>query len=216
MKIVSTNKATPVSLPWKGSEHTTGIFKRPRAEGIFLGPEGVQEDTVGNPDVHGGRYKACYLFSADTYAYWQGRYPGLDWGYGMFGENLSVEGLDETRLIVGAEFRIGEARIRITTPREPCFKLGIRFGDQGIIEQFVAYGRPGAYAEVVQAGWVRPGDAVEPVGPGTDAMSIATYFRLLYADSKDAALLDEALRWPFHSEKTRAMLSRWLQSVNPT
>jgi len=120
MKIISTNRATPVTIAWKGGEQTTGIFKRPRAEGIFLKPEGVQGDTVGNPEVHGGRYKACYLFAAETYAHWQGQYPGLAWEYGMFGENLSVTGLDEGRLTIGSVFRLGDARIRITTPREPC------------------------------------------------------------------------------------------------
>ena len=179
-------------------------------------PEGVDGDTIGNREVHGGRYKACYLFAADTYSHWQARYPGLDWEYGMFGENLSVEGLDETRLAIGSIFRVGDARIRITTPREPCFKLGIRFGDQEIIAQFIAHARPGAYAEVLEAGWVRPGDALQPEGPADPAMSVADYFTLLYADQKDARLLAEALQWPFLSEKTRNMLQRWLRPLNPS
>ena len=216
MKILSTNRAAPVAIAWKGSGQTTGIFKRPRAEGIFLTAEGVQGDTVGNPEVHGGRYKACYLFAADTYAYWQELYPGLAWEYGMFGENLSVAGLEEARLTIGSVFRVGEARIRITTPREPCFKLGIRFGDQGIIEQFIAHGRPGTYAEVLEAGWVRPGDELVPEVPVAEAMSVADYFGLLYAGQKDAGLLAEALQWPFLSDKTRIMLGRWLQSSNPS
>ena len=216
MKILSTNRATPVAIAWKGSEQTTGIYKRPQAGGIFLNPEGVQGDTVGNPEVHGGRYKACYLFAADAYPYWQQRYPGLAWEYGMFGENLSVAGLDEARLTIGSVFRVGDARIRITTPREPCFKLGIRFKDQGIIEEFIAHGRPGAYAEVLGAGWVRPGDTLEPEAPVAKAMSVADYFGLLYAEQKDARLLAEALQWPYLSDKTRAMLNRWLRSENPS
>ena len=134
----------------------------------------------------------------------------------MFGENLSVTGLDEARLTIGSVFRVGDARIRITTPREPCFKLGIRFKDQGIIEEFIAHGRPGAYAEVLGAGWVRPGDTLEPEAPVAKAMSVADYFGLLYAEQKDTRLLAEALQWPYLSDKTRAMLNRWLRSENPS
>lgn len=214
MRILSTNRAAPVTIAWKGSEQTTGIFKRPQADGIFLTPAGVEGDTVGNPEVHGGRYKACYLFPAETYAYWQEKYPGLAWEYGIFGENLTVAGLEEGRLRVGSTYRIGEVRLRITTPREPCFKLGIRFGDQGIIDEFIAHGRPGAYAEVLEGGWVRPGDELVPDGPAGNAMSVADYFGLLYDPVKDPALLTEALGWPFLSEKTRSMLQRWLTSLN--
>jgi hypothetical protein len=57
---------------------------------------------------------------------------------------------------------------------------------------------------------------MEPVGHCGDAMSIATFFRLLYDEQKDAGLLAEALQWPFLSDKTRAMLSRWLRPLDPS
>jgi len=209
MEIVSTNRASPVTLSWKGRDLTTGIFKRPQEKGIFLKKAGVLGDTVGNPDVHGGRYKACYLFPAETYPYWKEQYPQLDWQYGMFGENLSVAGLEERHLTVGTEFRVGEALLRITTPREPCFKLGIRFQDQQIIEKFIAFGRPGTYAEVIREGFVRAGDPFELVAQAAD-LSVADYFQLLYSHTKDPEKVARALEWPFHSDKTRKMLRRWL------
>ncbi len=210
MEIVSTNRATPVVLNWKGRDITTGIFKMPQNEGICLKTGGVSGDTVGNPGVHGGRYKACYLFAADTYPHWQDSYPKLDWKYGMFGENLSVEGLDERELRVGTELRAGEALLRITSPREPCFKLGLRFQDQSIIEKFIAYGRPGAYAEVVREGTVRPGDRLELVSQPDD-LSVADFYRLLYGEQKDPEMLERALEWHFLSDQTRQMLRRWLK-----
>ncbi len=209
MEIVSTNRAAPVTLSWKGRDLTTGIFKMPHQEGIYLEKGGVSGDTVGNPDVHGGHYKACYLFAVESYPFWEGLYPQLDWQYGMFGENLSVAGLDERHLSVGTELVVGEALLRITSPREPCFKLGLRFQDQAVIEKFIAHGRPGAYAEVLREGWVRPGDILETV-TRPDDLSIAEYFKLLFEEPKDPKKVARAMQWHFLSENTRQKFGRWM------
>ena len=209
MKIISTNLSKPVSIRWKGEEKTTGIYKKACPEGILLSPGGVQGDTIGNPRVHGGEEKAAYLFSRDHYPYWQGRYPSLEWEYGMFGENLTVEGLDETQLLMGSTYRIGEALVRVTIPREPCFKLGIRFADQGIIDAFVAHGLPGAYVSVVKAGHVRPGDAMVLQEAPEAGISIASYFGLLFATEKDPALIRKAVSVPWLSESHKEQLRRW-------
>ena len=210
MQIISTNLGKPATQIWKGKPQVTGIYKTPVAEGIRLETEGVRGDTIGNRSVHGGAGKACYLFSHEAYAYWEPRYPNLDWAPGMFGENLTVAGLDETQLVMGAEYRLGEARIRITTPREPCYKLGLRFGDQGIIEAFVSRGQPGSYAAVTVPGHVRPGDFLEPLTPEYQGLTIVQYFQLLYAPEKDPALLRQALDSPYLPEAKRKLFTRWL------
>ena len=212
MKIASTNIASPVQLSWNGKQHLSGIYKKAQSEGIFLQPEGVAGDTIGNPRVHGDRQKAVYLFSTDTYGYWKKQYPGLDWSYGMFGENLSIEGLDEKGLIMGSEYRLGKAHIRITTPREPCFKLGIRFGDQEIIDRFVAYGRPGSYAEVLQGGPVQAGDTLRLESQPENGVSIADFFSLWYGKEKDQDLLLRTLKLDWLSASKRKKLMGWVQT----
>ncbi|WP_088342171.1 MOSC domain-containing protein [Robiginitalea sediminis] len=211
MQVLSTNTAKPVTIRWKDKPQTTGIYKIPQPEGIYLTPEGVKGDTIGNPKVHGDRLKACYLFSTGEYPHWKERYPHLDWGFGIFGENLSVEGLDETTLLIGSEYQVGEAHIRITSPREPCFKLGIRFGDQGIIDRFVGHGKPGAYAEVLSPGHVRPGDTLSLVRFPENSMSIAAFFRMLYSPVKDRDLLEKALELPVLSTDSSKKIRRWLK-----
>ncbi len=210
MKIVSSNTAQPVNIKWKGEQKITGIYKKPQEGGIYLAPDGVRGDAIGNPAVHGGTMKAAYLFSQEQYPYWKQQYPHLRWDYGMFGENLTVAGLDETSLYMGSTYSIGEARVRITTPREPCFKLGIRFGDQGIIQKFVRHGYPGAYVSVLKPGWIHPGDAMELLEtPGT-TLSIADFFHLWYSPSKDRELLEKALSLPWLSEGKRRQLLGWV------
>ncbi|MEJ2585557.1 MAG: MOSC domain-containing protein [Robiginitalea sp.] len=210
MRITSTNSAQPVRIQWKGRTQITGIYKKPTSEGIFLTSEGVRGDTIGNPKVHGDAQKAAYLFSLDQYAYWQNQYPSLDWGYGMFGENLTVEKMDETTLIMGSTYQLGEAVVRITTPREPCFKLGIRFGDQGIIQKFVTRGYPGAYVSVANPGWIRPGDDLELLETPDTSLSIADFYRMWYASSKDPELLEKALSLPWLAEGKRKQLLQWV------
>lgn len=210
MKIISTNLSNPVTIHWNGRELVTGIFKKPQPKGIFLSAEGVRGDTIGNPSVHGDICKAGYLFPLEQYPYWKERYPDLEWDYGMFGENITVEGLDETTLWMGSCYRIGEALVRITTPREPCFKLGIRFGDQGIIDKFIRQGHPGTYVEVLEEGWVNPGDSmVLQVAPGP-GISIRQFYNLLYARSKDKDLINKALSLSWLPDEKKEKLSRWL------
>ena len=211
MKIVSTNLANPETIHWNGENRTTGIFKKPNPEGIYLTAEGVRGDTIGNPKVHGGSLKAAYLYPKDQYPYWKERYPGLTWVYGMFGENLTVEGLDEKDLRIGNTYSIGEARVRITTPREPCFKLGIRFKDQGIIQNFVDHGYPGTYISVLEEGWVRPGDRIELLKDNPSQISISDFFRLWYANQKDPNLIEQALQNEWLPREKRSQLLRWQQ-----
>ncbi len=210
MKVRSTNTSQPRSIRWKNREETTGIFKKPQPGGVFLDRDGVQGDHIGNPRVHGGPDKACYLFAVEEYDYWRQHYDLPDWDYGVFGENLSVDGLDESNLSMGAVYSLGAATIRITTPREPCYKLGIRFGDQGIVDHFIRRGRPGAYAEVLWPGRVNPGDELKPIDVGGTGLDIASFYRLLFSTEKDPDLIEHALQVPVLTEKRKNQLRRWL------
>jgi MOSC domain-containing protein YiiM len=128
----------------------------------------------------------------------------------MFGENLTVAGLDETTLNVDSVYSIGEAWVRITTPREPCFKLGIRFGDQEIVQKFIDRGHPGSYVSVVKPGWIRPGDPMKLLDSASNALSIAEFYRMWYAPSKNPEVLEKALTIPWLSEEKRKQLLRWI------
>lgn len=180
MKTLSTNLAKPQTVVWRGKNVVTGIYKHPVEEGIFLGVEDVKNDAVIDRRYHGGTDKACYLFSADVYPYWQKLYPDLDWGWGMFGENLTVEGLNEANVNIGDIFKIGEAAIQVSKPRQPCFKLGIKFGTQKVLKQFIAHNRPGTYVRILTPGKVVAGDTIERIEAYPIAFSVQEMFLLNY------------------------------------
>lgn len=193
MQIISTNIGKPKEVSWNGKLITTGIYKSPVDTPLLLEIENVSGDTIGDPKVHGGVYKACYLFSAEQYPYWKGKYPHLDWNWGMFGENLTVKELDESQIRVGSIYRLGTALVQITQPREPCFKLGLKFGSQEILKQFIDHGWPGTYVRILEVGKVSSGDSMELVEESNNPLTTQQFYKLLYAKEKDQALIKLAV-----------------------
>ncbi len=180
MKILSTNLGNPTTVSWKDQEVTTGIFKYPVQEPIYLGETDVRKDHVVNRKYHGGIYKACYLYGANHYPFWKGFYPNLDWNWGMFGENLTVDICDEENTFIGSIYQVGSARVQVSQPRQPCFKLGIRFEDQGILKRFVNDTRSGIYFKVLEQGEVRPGDEFQLIEEDKAGISVAQLYQALY------------------------------------
>ncbi len=210
MKIVSTNigRATPIT--WKGQETTTGIYKYPTKKPLLLGDETVKGDTISDRKHHGGIFKACYLFSADHYPYWKEKYPDLDWNWGMFGENLTVEGLDESQMQIGNIYRIGTSVVQISQPREPCYKLGIRFGTQNILKQFIDYGFPGTYVKVLDVGEAKIGDSMELIEKSSSPLTTQQFYNVLFSRNKDKNILKMAIENEALPAKKRERLKRFL------
>jgi MOSC domain-containing protein YiiM len=184
LKIYSTNIARPTIIIWNGKKVITGIYKKPINHPILLGKHGVRNDEVSDRKVHGGEFKACYLFSVAHYKYWKKLYPNLNWEWGMFGENLSISGLNEKDIHIGDIYKIGSVRIQITQPREPCFKFGVKFGTQQILKQFINYGYSGTYVRVLKEGYVKPNDTIELVEKAKNSISTWQFFNLLYSKEK--------------------------------
>lgn len=111
--------------------------------------------------MHGGPDKAIYVYPAEHYPYWQEEL-GRDLPWGMFGENLTVEGVPlENETAIGDRFGIGSAELVVTQPRLPCFKLGIRFNDPAMVRRFVAAARTGYYLRIATEGYVAAGDQID-------------------------------------------------------
>lgn len=189
MKVISTNLGKPVSFEWNGEQEQTGIFKYPIDTGLFLTKKDVKNDTIIDRVHHGGENKACYLFSSDYYEYWKPKYPELQWDWGMFGENLTVRGLDESKIRVGDIYKIGNALVQVSQPREPCYKLGIRFGHQKIIKEFVQHNHPGTYVKIMEEGHVSNNDAVTLVEQSGNPLTVQQFYELMFAKEKSKELL---------------------------
>ena len=176
MKIVSVNIGERKVINYKGKIVETGIFKYPVNQPVFLGTEVVKNDAVIDRKYHGGIEKAVYGYSQNHYEYWKELYPDLDWDYGMLGENLTISNLEETEIFVGNTYKLGEVLLEVTKPREPCYKLGIRFGTQEIVKQFWNSTKCGVYFKVLQTGNVKVGDELILVNKAENSLTIAEVY----------------------------------------
>ena len=80
-----------------------------------------------------------------------------DLEHGAFGENFTVEGLDDDKVCIGDRYRIGEAEFEVTQPRVTCFRVGMRMGEPQLPSLLVAHHRPGFYLRVLTEGHVSAG-----------------------------------------------------------
>lgn len=189
MRIISTNIGSPTKILWNGKEEETGIYKYPVREPLSLTRNDVKRDTIIDRVHHGGTNKACYLFAKEQYPYWKQLYPNLEWDWGMFGENLTVEGLNETKIRIGDIFRVGSAVVQVSQPREPCYKLGVRFGTQKILKRYIAHGFPGTYVRILEEGKVQTDDTLELMEQSQNRLTVHQFFRLMFDKKKDSKIL---------------------------
>jgi len=184
MKIVSLNVGLPRTVQWKGKAVSTGIFKTPVSGRIPLRTLNFDGDRQADLTVHGGPNKAAYVYASEHYPYWKRELPDMALPWGIFGENLTTEGLDENALRVGDRFRIGSAEVMVTQPRLPCYKLGLRFGRDDMMKRLMASGRLGFYFRVIAEGEMSAGDEMVLLEKAKDSPLVSEITRL-YARDKD-------------------------------
>lgn len=176
MKLLSTNIGERKIVTWKNKTIETGIYKSATNKPVFLGEEDVDGDAVVDRKYHGGIDQAVYGYSFKHYQYFQKLYLELEFEYGMFGENLTFDDLNEEEITVGSTYRIGECIIEVTKPRQPCSKLGIKFGTQKIIKQFWNTSFSGIYFKVLKTGFVKVGDTLELIQKQKNTLTIAEVY----------------------------------------
>jgi MOSC domain-containing protein YiiM len=184
MKIISLNVGRPRLVVSNGQPVSTGIYKTGVEGRVMLRTLNLDGDRQADLNVHGGPTKAAYAYPVEHYDYWRAELPGTELPYGMFGENFTTAGLEESKVNIGDRFRIGVAEVTVTEPRMPCYKLGIKFGRTDIIRRFLASGRTGFYFSVQREGEVEAGDIIELIARDVNNVTVADITRL-YAREKD-------------------------------
>lgn len=176
MKVLSLNLGERKKVMWRKKEIETGIFKFPVDRPIFLETEVVKDDTIVDRKHHGGIDQAVYGYSFKHYDYFKKLHPDLEWDYGMFGENITFSELNEEEIRSGSVYQLGECKLEVTKPRQPCYKLGIRFNNPNIIKQFWETSMCGIYFKILETGYVKKGDKLILIEECKDALTIAEMY----------------------------------------
>jgi MOSC domain-containing protein YiiM len=202
MKVVALSVGLPREVEWRGATVLTSIFKSPVDRRLCMTALNFEGDEQADLTVHGGADKAVYGYPSEHYEFWRRELPGADLPWGVFGENLTTEGLFED-VRIGDRFRVGSAELVVTQPRLPCYKLGIRFGRPDILKRFLQSGRTGFYFSVAQKGEVGAGDIIEPLSRADEGLSIADVAKLYTVDAQNRDMLRRAAETPGLPESWR-------------
>ncbi|MHB8622581.1 MAG: MOSC domain-containing protein [Sulfuricaulis sp.] len=178
MRLLSVNVGHPRDVAFQDRVIRTGIFKVPAAGPVWLGRTNLVGDSQADRRVHGGEDKAVYVYPYEHYAFWVGANGNNNYSPGQFGENFTTVGMYEDDICIGDVFKIGDARVQVSQPRTPCFKLGIRMGDDQFPARFAAAARTGFYLRVLEEGNVTAGNTIERVERIANSMTVRAIFDL--------------------------------------
>lgn len=182
-RIVSVNVGLARDEEWAGRMRRTAIDKRPVAGPVTVGELGLVGDEIADLVNHGGPYQAVYAFAQEDLDFWSEQL-GEQVPPGLFGENLTTEGIDVNEALVGERWRIGSVLLEVVSVRIPCsvFKnwLGVnRYDDTAWVKRFTIEGRPGPYLRVLEPGVLQVGDELQVEHRPEHDVTVTTLFRAL-------------------------------------
>lgn len=191
-RLVSVNVGVVREVEWRGRTVRTGIWKHSVGDrSVLARGVNLEGDDQGDRRAHGGHDKAVYAYAEEDYAWWRAA-EGMATEPALFGENLTTRGLDLRAAVVGERWRVGSALLEVAQPRIPCYKLGLRVGDDDFPDRFLAAGRFGAYLRIVEPGELRAGDAIQIVERPGHGVTLG----LMIASLRDTALAPRLLAAP--------------------
>ncbi len=212
MHVISVNVGEPKKLSLNGEIVETAIYKKPVKGPVAVRRLNLDGDRQADLTAHGGLDKAIYGYPAEHYEFWQEQFPEMDLPWGMFGENLSLIGLLEDSVHIGDQFQVGTARLMVTQPRLPCYKLGIKFEREDIIKRFLVSGRTGFYFAVLEEGEVAAWDAIRLLQQDEHQLTVADLVSLYREDKYNLDLIRRVLAVEALADEWREYFQERLES----
>ncbi|MFC5598427.1 MOSC domain-containing protein [Deinococcus cellulosilyticus] len=176
--------------PYQSGLVSSAIVKSSTSEPLQLTLTGLVGDQQADLRYHGGPDKAICVYPAEHYAFWKEKL-GRELPVPGFGENFTTLGLLEAEVCIGDVYQVGEVRVQVTQPRQPCFKLAMRHGIKDLAVQVTESGFTGFYLRVLQEGTVQAGDAITLLEKGR--ITITETNRVIHVDRNDRAAIEQLL-----------------------
>ena len=211
MKVISLNVSNLKEIPWDGKMIQTGIFKEPVTKALEVKGINIVGDDQGNRKTHGGPDRVVYSYAMEYYDYWNKQYPNKNLPFGMFGENLTTEGLFENKIQIGDIFKIGTAEIMAVQPRMPCYRLGIKFDDQKVIDKYLETDYCGIFYKVVKEGKIKSHDEIKLVKNDPESMTIVEIYHLMQ-EKGNRETVQKALKLEHLPDKLKVRFQQLLET----
>jgi MOSC domain-containing protein YiiM len=190
-RVVSVNVGRPALLATGHRVVPSAIGKTPVSGPVAARGHNLAGDEQADKVNHGGPDQAVYAYASEDAAFWSAEL-GRELPPAIFGENLTLAGVDVSGARIGERWCIGTAELRVAGPRIPCFKLETRIGVPGFQRRFLHAGRPGAYLAIVGEGALQAGDAVEIVHRPEHHVTVALVIQALLLDRTRLGELEPA------------------------
>jgi ferredoxin-NADP reductase/MOSC domain-containing protein YiiM len=211
-RLLSVNVGLPRDIEWKGRTVHTGIWKHPVHGRCRVARLNLEGDGQGDLAGHGGEQRAVFAYQIESYRYWEQQLKRMDFVYGQFGENFTIEGLSDDAVCIGDHYQIGSALFEVTQPRVTCYRVGIRMNEPRMPALLTSSGRPGFYFRVLQEGEVGAGDEIVKAGEAKERMTVTEINAFLYSRDHPRDRLERALRIEALSPGWRSSFEALLQS----
>jgi MOSC domain-containing protein YiiM len=215
MRLVSINIGQERELENGARREKTGIFKIPTYAPIVVTQLGIAEDYICDSHHHGGPDQAIYVYGSADYDWWSAEL-GKELPPGIFGENLTISGLESADFSIGDRLKIGDVILEVSAPRIPCGTLARRMGDPQFVKRYRQAERPGLYCRVIQPGSLQVEMLVTVGKCQVATISIIEMFRDYYDKGKSEEAIHRLLKAPIAS-RSRLELEHELRkrSENP-
>lgn len=192
---VKVGKVTTTKIENKRNELVSGIKKYPVSK-AYLTKTGFKEDSQADLLHHGGENKALFLFSAITYekinSFFNNSFDMTNMAY--FGENLILSNICEKDICIGDILKIGQSKVQVTQPRQPCWKLSANTNEKNMTNFIFNSGLTGWYAKVLDEGIICQNDEVILEKRVNSNLSIEKLNQLIINPMSDEKLTLEALK----------------------
>ncbi len=191
-EILSINTGMPQDMMYHEKVISSGINKQPTDKPLYLTNLNLEGDGQADLKHHGGKEKAVCVYPFEHYRYWEKQLQ-RSLVYGAFGENLTIQGLLESDVCIGDIFKLGEAVVQISQPRQPCFKLSAKYGLPEMPMMMQESGYTGFYFRVLEEGAVSRSKGLYRRFPHPKGITVAYANQIMHHDKHNMEAVQRIL-----------------------
>ena len=208
--ILSVNVGTPKEFEYKRRTAKSAIWKSPVEGRVMAKGINLIGDDQADREAHGGFDKAIYAYAKEDLDWWE-KQIGKKLEFGVFGENLTTEGIEVNDALIGERWAVGGATLEVSEPRIPCWRLGVRMEDNTFPKKFTKALRPGPYLRLIEEGEIGAKDEIRVIKKPDHDLTVRDVFRIYTKDRSEVARI---LKVSQISEAWKKWASKELEKAN--